>query len=123
MPAHVQAVSALAWADEEHVVQNRALYREKFTAVTPVLASCLDVSAPEAAFFLWPGIPADRFASDQQFTAELYAQQNVTVLPGSFLSRRGADGNNPGARHVRIALVAPIDDCIAAAERIKAFVA
>ena len=123
MPAHVQAVSALAWADETHVVHNRALYHEKFAAVTPVLASCLDVSEPAAAFFLWPSIPTDRFASDEQFTAELYANQNVTVLPGSFLSRRGADGTNPGTRHVRIALVAPLADCIAAAERIKAFVA
>jgi len=123
MPAHVQAVSTLAWEDEAHVVHNRTLYREKFAAVTPVLASCLDVREPDAAFFLWPSIPAERFASDQHFTTELYAQQNVTVLPGSFLSRRGADGDNPGAHHVRIALVAPIADCVAAAERIKAFVA
>lgn len=123
MPAHVQTVSAMAWSDEQHVVQNRELYREKFAAVTPILSSCLDVSLPEAAFFLWPGIPPDRFTSDQHFAAELFSNQNVTVLPGSFLSRRGADGDNPGTRHVRIALVAPIADCVAAAERIQAFVA
>lgn len=119
MPAHVQTVSALAWADEDHVVANRALYRAKFAAVTPILASCMDVQMPDAAFYLWPQTQG----SDEAFAAALFAAQNVTVLPGSFLSRRGADGNNPGANHVRIALVAPIAKCIEAAERIKAFVA
>lgn len=123
MPAHVQAVSALAWAEEQHVIDNRALYREKFAAVTPLIASCMTVSQPEAAFFLWPKIPADRFTTDQDFAAALYANQHVTVLPGSFLSRRDAAGTTPGADHVRIALVAPLADCVAAAERIKAFVA
>ena len=127
MPAHVQAVSALAWSDEQHVIRNRALYREKFAAVTPVLASCMDVTQPEAAFFLWPRISADqnqaRYKNDSEFAAALFATQNVTVLPGSFLSRRGPDGTNPGSNHIRIALVAPLEECVAAAERIAAFVA
>ena len=116
MPAQVQAISAIAWRDEEHVLRNRALYREKFAAVTPIIASCLDVEMPQAAFYLWPQTPID----DQDFAANLFATQNVTVLPGQFLSRRGADGKNPGTNHVRIALVAPLADCIEAAERIKA---
>ncbi len=127
MPAHAQAVSALAWADEAHVILNRALYREKFSAVTPLLAAHMDVTQPEAAFFLWPRIPAelhnDQYKDDSEFAAALFAAQNVTVLPGSFLSRRGSDGSNPGSNHIRIALVAPLDNCVAAAERIAAFVA
>lgn len=128
MPAHAQAVSALAWADEQHVIHNRTLYREKFAAVTPILASCMDVTEPAAAFFLWPRIPSQtdsnpRYKDDTEFAAQLFANQHVTVLPGSFLSRRDSDGVNPGSNHIRIALVAPIDECVAAAERIKAFVA
>ena len=118
MPAQVQAISAIAWRDEQHVQRNRALYREKFAAVTPIISSCLDVEMPQAAFYLWPQTPID----DKAFAANLFATQNVTVLPGQFLSRRGIDGKNPGANHVRIALVAPLAECIEAAERIKAHV-
>ena len=123
MPAHVQAVSAQAWSDEQHVINNRRLYREKFAAVTPILSSCMEVYQPEAAFFLWPRVPTGLFKDDQEFAAQLFANQNVTVLPGSFLSRPGLDGTNPGTNHLRIALVAPIEDCVAAAERIRSFVA
>jgi len=118
MPAQVQAVSALAWQDETHVKANRAAYREKFAAVTPIIASCLDVQMPAAAFYLWPQTAID----DQQFAAQLFAAENVTALPGSFLSRRGADSVNPGANHLRLALVAPLAECIEAAERIRRFV-
>jgi len=118
MPAQVQAISALAWQDEAHVQANRLAYREKFAAVTPIIASCLDVEMPAAAFYLWPQTSAD----DQEFAGALFAAENVTALPGSFLSRRGADGINPGANHLRIALVAPLDECVEAAERIRRFV-
>jgi len=118
MPAQVQAISALAWQDEVHVEANRAAYREKFAAVTPIIQSCLDVEMPAAAFYLWPQTPED----DQQFAGKLFAAENVTALPGSFLSRRGPDGINPGANHLRIALVASLNECIEAAERIRRFV-
>ena len=118
MPAQVQAISALAWQDEAHVKANRAAYREKFAAVTPIIQSCLDVEMPAAAFYLWPQTAVD----DQHFAGQLFAAENVTALPGSFLSRRGPDGINPGANHLRIALVAPLSECIEAAERIRQFV-
>ena len=79
-----------------------------------ILAPVLDVQAPEAGFYLWPRTPAD----DTDFARGLLAQQNVAVLPGSFLSRETAAGN-PGANRVRIALVAPLEECIEAAQRIK----
>ncbi len=118
MPAQVQAISTLAWQDEAHVKANRTAYREKFAAVTPIIQSCLDVEMPAAAFYLWPQTADD----DQRFAGQLFAAENVTALPGSFLSRRGEDGVNPGANHLRIALVAPLDECIEAAERIRRFV-
>ena len=113
MPPHHQLASAAAWDDEEHVVANRSLYRAKFNAVLETLGGCLDVSAPEAGFYLWPATPVP----DTEFARRLYAIQNVTVLPGRFLGREVA-GNNPGANRVRMALVASHEDCVEAAARI-----
>jgi N-succinyldiaminopimelate aminotransferase len=118
MPPATQAASTQAWQDEAHVIANRALYREKFSAVVDILGPLLDVRIPAAGFYLWPVTPVD----DCRFTRGLLEQQNVTVLPGSFLSRTHA-GVNPGADHVRMALVAPLEDCVEAAERIGAYLA
>ena len=118
----VQAASAAAWNDEAHVVENRAIYREKFAAVTPLLAKVLEVKLPDAAFYLWAKIPAQVCGGrDTAFAAELLAQYNVTVLPGSYLARE-VDGNNPGLGYIRMALVAPTAECLLAAERIVDFV-
>lgn len=112
-----QAVSVAIWSDEAHVRQNRQLYREKFDAVLETLQPVLDVTKPDAGFYLWPRSPID----ETEFAKGLFAQQNVTVLPGSYLSRV-AHGVNPGAGHVRMALVAPLEECIEAAQRIRRFV-
>jgi len=117
MPLAVQAASIAAWFDEIHVVKNRALYREKYEAVMEIFTPSLSVVRPPAGFYLWLQTPI----ADDQFARELYQQQNVTVLPGSFLSRT-AHGVNPGKNRVRIALVAPKEDCIEAARRICAFI-
>jgi N-succinyldiaminopimelate aminotransferase len=126
MSPAVQTASIAAWNDEAHVVENRRMYREKFAQVTPLLASVMDVALPDAAFYLWAGVPA-RFAShtpglsaDEAFAQALLAQYNVTVLPGSYLARE-AQGHNPGAGRVRLALVADTAECLEAAERIVAF--
>ncbi len=113
----VQAASAAAWNDEAHVVENRRLYREKFAAVTPILQEVLPVEQPDAAFYLWARTPI----SDTDFALGLYRDYNVTVLPGSFLARE-ARGTNPGEQFVRIALVAPLAECLEAAQRIREFV-
>ncbi len=116
MPPATQDASLRAWGDESHVVENRRLYREKFTAVTDILSPVMDTEIPPAGFYLWQRTPVD----DSEFARELYRQHNVVVLPGSYLSRDTADGN-PGHRHVRMALVAPLDECIDAAQRIRTF--
>ncbi|MDX9740144.1 MAG: succinyldiaminopimelate transaminase [Gammaproteobacteria bacterium] len=115
MPLHVQAASAAAWSDEEHVRDNRALYREKFEAVLPLLAPALEVERPAAGFYLWAGTPGD----DAVFARALFERRHVRILPGSYLSRV-VDGADPGAGRVRIALVAPVEDCIEAARRMVA---
>lgn len=112
----VQAASVAAWDDEAHVRENRRLYREKFDAVTAGLAACLETTRPEAGFYLWARTPM----ADTEFARELFRQYNVSVLPGSFLAR-AAGGLNPGDRFVRIALVAGLEECRQAAERIAAF--
>ncbi len=114
MPMHHQAASIKAWQDEEHVRHNRALYSEKFDAVLEILDGVLEVERPDAGFYLWAKTPV----VDTEFARKLFAEQNVTVLPGQFLSRETADGN-PGSNRIRMALVAPLEDCIEAAQRIK----
>lgn len=116
LPVPTQLASIAAWQDETHVVANRKLYRAKFAATYNLLRDVLPVQMPEAGFYFWLNTPED----DCDFTQKLFATQNLTVLPGQYLARE-QDGINPGARHVRMALVATMDECIAAAERIRAF--
>ena len=117
----VQAASIAAWGDEEHVIENRAQYREKFAQVTPLLSPVLDLALPDASFYLWAAIPQRFKGDDAAFARELYALYNVTVLPGSFLAR-SAQGFNPGAGRIRMALVAQTAECVQAAQRIVDFV-
>jgi N-succinyldiaminopimelate aminotransferase len=117
----VQTASIAAWGDEAHVEENRRLYREKFNQVTPVLAREMDERLPDASFYLWAGIPASLGLDDAEFARELYAATGVTVLPGSYLARE-ADGRNPGAGRVRMALVAETAECLEAARRIAQFI-
>lgn len=113
MSPFAQAASMVAWRDEEHVINNRKLYREKFDAVLAILSPVMNVSLPEASFYLW----AETTISDTDFARRLFDEQNVTVLPGSFLARDN-NNTNPGSHRIRMALVAPIDECIDAAHRI-----
>ena len=117
MSPAVQAASTAAWQDEAHVVANRALYRTKFAEVTPLLADVLNVSLPDAGFYLWADVGGD----DTAFARELYALYNVTVLPGSYLAR-ASQGHNPGLGRIRMALVADTAECVEAAQRIVEFV-
>ena len=121
----VQAASVAAWADEQHVVDNRALYREKFAAVTPLLSAVMDVALPDAGFYLWAGIPGAFQGSDTAFSRELLAAYNVVVLPGSYLAREAQAHNpesNPGRGRIRMALVAQTAECVEAAQRIVQFI-
>ncbi len=118
MPVQTQLASIAAWNDETHVRDNRDLYREKFDAVLEILAPVLDVQKPDGGFYLWAKVPGN---DDAGFCRDLFEQQHVTVVPGSYLSRE-VDGVNPGAGRVRMALVAPLAECVEAAKRIRAFI-
>ena len=117
----VQTASIAAWADEAHVVDNRAQYRDKFAQVTPLLAGVMDVTLPDAGFYLWAAVPEVFNGSDEAFSRELLALYNVVVLPGSYLAR-DARGVNPGAGRIRMALVAETAECVEAAQRIVQFI-
>jgi N-succinyldiaminopimelate aminotransferase len=114
---HTQLASVPAWNDDAHAAENRALYREKFAGVLPVLEPVMNVRRPDAAFYLWPDVGGN----DETFARDLYARQNVLVLPGTYLAREQR-GSNPGRGRLRISLVPGVAECIEAARRIRAFV-
>lgn len=114
MPPATQMASIAAWQDEAHVIQNRQRYRDKFEQVLNLLSDTLRPQKPDAGFYLWAKTPI----TDTDFTRRLYAEQNVTVLPGQFLSR-DSNGSNPGEYRIRMALVAPLQECNEAADRIN----
>jgi N-succinyldiaminopimelate aminotransferase len=116
MSLPVQRASIAAWGDEVHVEENRKLYREKYKAVLSMITSPLHTEMPDGGFYLWVRTPID----DAEFARRLHAEYNVLVLPGSFLARASATGN-PGKNHVRIALVAPLEECVEAAGRLMQF--
>src|SRR5690606_2211473 len=109
-----QAASIVAWNDEAHVQHNRELYQKKFNAVLKILSPVMNVSMPDAGFYLWAETPI----ADTEFARRLFEQEHVTVLPGTYLGRDTATGN-PGANRIRMALVASLEECIEAAQRIR----
>jgi N-succinyldiaminopimelate aminotransferase len=116
MSPAVAAASVAAWKDEAHVCANRALYAQKFADLAPRVGAVLASPLPEAAFYLWANIGGD----DADFARRLYADQAVSVLPGSYLGRT-VGGVNPGAGYIRIALVAQFDECAEAIDRLVRF--
>ena len=117
----VQAASTAAWGDEAHVVDNRGMYRDKFSQVTPLLAAVMDVALPDAGFYLWARLPEAFKSDDEAFSRDLLAAYNVVVLPGSYLAR-DLNGGSPGAGRIRMALVAQTAECVEAAQRIVKFI-
>lgn len=138
MSVHNQRLSAMAWQDEQHVINNRALYRAKYQQFAAAMANVWPMEIPPASFYLWPEIPSG-FESDEVFAKTLLQETNIKVLPGSYLSRTSAhsadnahsqkgahsqnstDGVNPGRNRVRMALVATLEECLEAAERLNKF--
>ena len=116
MPIYHQEASAAAWADETHVIANRARYREKFDSVVPILSPYFEITKPPGGFYLWLPTPC----SDEAFARAIFEHEHITVLPGSYLGR-SIEGCNPGSGYVRAALVATLDECVSAAHRIARF--
>ena len=116
MPPPLQQASISAWRDEQHVIENRSLYREKMQRFIEIIGDRIPLRMPAAGFYLWPDIGTN----SEQFTRLLYKQQNLEVLPGMYLSRQ-VNGINPGINRIRIALVAEYKTCEQAAHRLHDF--
>ena len=117
MPLHVQEASITAWSDEEHVIANRDFYRKNFDAVLNVLREKIHVNRPTAGFYLWIDVLSD----DIKVCEQLYSRTGLIVLPGQFLSRKN-EGLNPGTNRIRLALVAPKEQCVEAAHRLLSII-
>ena len=117
MAVPTQLASIAAWDEDSHAAANRRLYQEKFERVLPILGAVLDVEKPAGGFYLWPDVQGD----DERFARDLFATQNITVLPGTYLARPGA-GGNPGSGRVRISLVPSVAQCVEAAHRMREFI-
>ena len=113
MSLPTQYASIAAWNDEEHVIANRNLYREKFDKVIPILQQKFALHKPDASFYLWLNVPD---CDDLAFTQKLWQKAAIRVLPGRYLARNTPYGNS-GAGFVRIALVSSVEECIEAANR------
>lgn len=121
MPVHTQIASITAWGDEDHVRENREQYRQKFQLFEDILGDVLPLTRPDAGFYFWADITPAKCGDDKQFAVQLFAEQHITVLPGSLLGRE-QNGINPGDNRIRMALVAPLEECREAALRIRDFV-
>lgn len=104
LPEPLQAVAAAAWADEAHVIESRALYRQKYALADRILGNVPGYVPPQAGFFLW--LPVE---DGEAATLKLWRETGVRVLPGSYLAR-DVEGENPGAGFIRVALVASLDE-------------
>jgi N-succinyldiaminopimelate aminotransferase len=104
LPEPLQAVAAAAWADEAHVLENRALYREKYALADRILGNVAGYMPPMAGFFLWLPVPDGEAAA-----LKLWRETGVRVLPGAYLAHPST-GPNPGTGYIRVALVAPADE-------------
>lgn len=117
MGIHTQLASIAAWQDEAHVLENRKQYKQKFEQVLEVLKPVMDIQQTDASFYLWPKTPIN----EEEFAQRLFAEENITVLPGSYLSRT-VKGINPGEGRIRMALVAEVEECLEAAHRIRSLI-
>ncbi|MCH4247316.1 MAG: succinyldiaminopimelate transaminase [Acinetobacter populi] len=113
MPVQHQLASIAAWNDETHVEENRKAYRKKFDLFQQELGDLLPLKKPDAGFYYWLQVD-----NDEAFAKKLLSEANIKVLPGRYLSRT-TDQGNPGENHVRMALVASIEQCEEVIKRLK----
>jgi N-succinyldiaminopimelate aminotransferase len=116
VPVPLQHVAVAAYGDEAHVEENRRLYRIKFDLADQILGNRYGYRRPAGGFCVWLDVSAR--GSDEAVTVKLYRDAGVRVIPGSYLARRQPDGSNPGAGHIRLALVADSESTAEALHRL-----
>lgn len=122
MSPAIQNASIAAWNDEKHVQVNRIKYAQKFQKITPLLQKVLNVSMPNAGFYLWARIDHLENISDLEYVKRLYIEYNVITLPGSYLMRFNSTNTTLNdKKYIRLALVANLKECLEAVKRIVVF--
>ncbi|WP_282181910.1 aminotransferase class I/II-fold pyridoxal phosphate-dependent enzyme [Aliiroseovarius marinus] len=104
LPLPLQRVAERAWTDEDHVIENRRLYQEKYAIADEIFAGVPGYRPPEAGFFLW--LPVN---DGEEAAMKMWTETGVRVLPGAYLSR-DVNEENPGKGFIRVAMVAPKED-------------
>ena len=105
LPLPLQAAAAAVWNDEDHVIESRAMYAEKFEIADRIFGNVAGYISPEAGFFLW--LPVE---DDEEATVKLWLETGVKVLPGGYLAQDVPGVENPGKKYIRAALVAPKEE-------------
>jgi N-succinyldiaminopimelate aminotransferase len=103
VPVPLQHVAVAAYGDEAHVEENRRLYKVKFDLADQIIGDRYGYRRPAGGFFLW--LDASARGGDEAVTLRLWREAGVRVIPGSYLARVQADGSNPGAGYLRVAMV------------------
>ena len=108
VPGPMQQVAIAAYNDEAHVEKNRELYNAKFDLADQIIGDRYGYKRPAGGFFLW--LDVSQFGGSEVVTKRLWAEAGVRVVPGRYLAREQADGSNPGADYIRVAMVQDADD-------------
>jgi aspartate/methionine/tyrosine aminotransferase len=103
VPGPAQHVAVAAYGDEKHVEDNRKLYAAKFDLADQIIGSRYGYERPAGGFFLWLDVSA--FGGSESVTKRLWQEAGVRVVPGRYLARTQANGSNPGADYIRVAMV------------------
>ena len=118
VPTPAQHVAIAAYGDEAHVEDNRELYSAKFDLADQIVGDRYGYQRPAGGFFLW--LDVSKQGGSEIVTKRLWAEAGVRVVPGRYLAREQADGSNPGADYIRVAMV---QDKAATAEALHRLVA
>jgi len=103
VPAPLQRVAVAAYGDETHVQENRKLYSAKFDLADQIIGDRYNYNRPAGGFFLW--LDVSQYGGSEAVTKRLWKEAGVRVVPGRYLAREQADGSNPGADYIRVAMV------------------
>ncbi|WP_182886595.1 aminotransferase class I/II-fold pyridoxal phosphate-dependent enzyme [Microbispora sp. H10885] len=99
-PLPVCAAAAALWSDDAHVARLRTALARNWDLADEILGGLPGYRRAEAGFFLWLPVPDDEAAA-----RDLWRDQGLSVMPGRYLAAEGPYGVNPGAGHLRVALV------------------
>ena len=106
VPIPIQIASEALWDDENHVIENRKLYNQKFEIFQNNIDKKFNFNTPSGGFFAW--LQISEFGSDEEVAVKLWSA-GLKVIPGSYLSVNNSDSSSAD-NYIRIALVGSNSD-------------